>query len=138
MATGNSVNVTVEMDSTAGGSLVDYTSQIDKVGDFEIKNGVIVNTPFGTAAVAKALTGMIEAGPLTIEGEITDTAAPTGFFKMIKAARGGVTRTMKLTYLTGEYISVEVLVTAVKRAAGVGTINRFAATVEPTGAITES
>jgi len=138
MATGNSTNVTFEFDSTAGGSLVDYTSQVDKVGDFEIKNGVIVNTPFGTAAITKALTGMVEAGPVAIEGEITDTAAPTGFYKMIKAARGGAVRTMKLTYLTGEYISVEVLVTAVKRAAGVGAINRFVATVEPTGTITES
>jgi hypothetical protein len=136
MAGGNSSNVTIEIDSTAGGSLADYTAQIDKIGDCTIKNGVITNTPFGTTAVAKAFTGMVEADSVTIEGEISDSASHV--YQILMAARGGVSRTMKLTFLTGEYVSCEVLVESIKRSASVGAISRWAAVLTPTGTITES
>ena len=136
MAGGNSVNVTFEFDSTAGGSLADYTAQIDKIGDFTIKNGMVTNTPFGTAAVTKAFTGLVEADSFTVEGEISDQAAY--FYQVAIAARGGASRTCKITMLTGEYISCEVLVESVKRALSVGAIHRFAVTLVPTGTITES
>lgn len=138
MATGNSTNVVIEIDGTAGGSLVDFTSQIDKVGDFNIKNGMVTNTPFGAAAVTKAFTGLVEGDAVTIEGEITDGAAGTGIYKTLKAARGGVSRTFKLTWATGEYVSCEALVENVRRTANVGAINRFSATLHPTSTITES
>jgi hypothetical protein len=138
MATGNSVSVVFELDGTAGGSLVDFTSQIDKIGDFDIKNGMVTNTPLGTGAVTKAFTGMVEAGAFAVEGEITDGAAGTGIYKTLKAARGGVSRSYKLTFMTGEYVSGELLVEHVARSAGVGNINRFKSTLHPTGTITES
>jgi hypothetical protein len=136
MAGGNSTNVTIEIDSTGGGSLADYTAQIDKIGDFNIKNGVIANTPFGTAAVTKAFTGMVEADDVAIEGEISDSASHV--YQILMAARGGVSRSFKLTFATGEYVSCEMLVVSVKRMANVGAITRFQAVLVPTGAITES
>lgn len=136
MAGGNSTNVTIELDSTAGGSLADYTAQIDKIGDFTIKNGIVTNTPFGTAAVAKAFTGMVEADEIPVEGEVSDSASHV--YQILMAARGGASRTLKITYLSGEYVSCEVLVTSLSRVANVGAIHRFKATLVPTGAITES
>lgn len=138
MATGNSTNVTIEIDGTAGGSLVDFTSQVDKISDVELQNGVIVNTPFGTGFTARAFTGIVDGGTVTVEGEITDGAAGTGVYKTLKAARGGVSRTLKITWMTGEYVSCEALVATCTRTANVGAINRFKAVLHTTGTITES
>lgn len=137
MAGGNSTNVTFEIDITSGGALTDVTAGLDKIGDFAIKNGVIVNTPYGTGAVRKRFTGMVEADQFTVEGEIETTAG--GAYMILRGARADKTlRTIKMTYLAGEYVTCEALVVDLKRVAVVGANNRFLATLAPTDTITES
>jgi hypothetical protein len=137
MAFSDSSNVTFELDSTAGGTLADYTSQLDQIGDFDMENPVIENTPFGATAVERAFINVVDGKPLTIGGEIDDTAG--SLWKVLKAAGGSnTTRSMKLTALTGEYVSCEVLVQKPKRKFSVKNRNRFECQLHPTGAVTES
>lgn len=135
MAIGNSTTETLEIDSTTGGSLTDYTDEALDIGDFEIENDQTEDTPFGTAAAKHSFTGTYGAKPFTVTCEVDSGVG--SLYKVLKAARG-TTRTVKRTFITGEYVSCECNVGAFKTGGKVKGISQGTVTFTPTGTITES
>lgn len=135
MAVGNSTTVTVEIDVTTGGALTDYSDEVLNIGDFEITNDQVDDTPFATAAAKYSFTGTYGAGAFPVRCEVDTTAG--SLYLVLKAARGS-TRSVKITQVTGEYVSCECNVVSFKRINAVKAIGQAEAVFQPTGAITES
>jgi len=137
MSTYNSTHIKFEYDITSSGALTDYTSGVDKIGDQPIKNGMKVNTPFGTAYPTKSPTGMIEWPPFPVEGEFNDDAASACM--VLRAARADKScRTVKVTFGGTKTVSAECYVTEWGLVPTVGDASRFKVMIEPTGTITEA
>ena len=139
MAKYGSNSIKIEIDSADGGSLVDITAYVTKLGDIAIDKGLIDVTPFGTSSAA-FLQGVFKTyAPIDIEGFYDDTAStgPDAILN-IGAVTHTQTRTFKLTYGGTKTTQGEAWITAYKRGDEVGGYVTYTATLQLTGTITEA
>jgi hypothetical protein len=136
MAIYNSVDYSLKIDATTGGSLALLTPTVDKVGSLAVKNGMIENTPFTATAPTKSPNGMHELPPYDIEGEVDTTAGSAWVICRAWRANAGI-RTVEHTIGGTTKITHEAYCSDVSIIPSVKGNTRFKATIEPSGAIVE-
>lgn len=124
----------IEVDNSAG-SLVNLSPYIDTINDVEVQALLQQTDTFGDAWVEQAFTGVRRMQPVTLEGTYDDTAT-TGPDAVLNAL--GATRTLKITWGGTKTTTVEVVITSYVRRPTRGELTRFACTLTPTGAVTET
>lgn len=143
---GNSIpsEIKVEFDNAAG-ALQDITQYVLTLGDFSVEQGLEEKHPFGKSWEESLPFGVGKVAPFDIGGLYDDAAnGPDAVFAISTPdtpATANGSRTLKVTWKTTggtKSSSVETYRQNYKRNTDRNGITKYAATVQPTGAITEA
>jgi len=134
MARYGSKDLKIEIDN-AGGTPVDLSNYITSIGGVTVEAILEEGTAFGDTWVEQLFTGNKQSAAITVGGFYDDTSS-TGPDAVLNSL--GDTRTLAVTFGSTKKYSVEAIITSYVRTPAVKTLTKFAATLTPTGAVTEA
>lgn len=136
----SSPSVEFEIDTTDTGPITtNFADYITKIGDVTVGRPLIESTPFSASLAEYLLSVFKKYEPITIEGFYDDTAStgPDAVLNIGKVTHAA-TRSFTLTIGGSKTVSGECWITEYKRTFTVGEYHGYAATIQPTGTITEN
>lgn len=141
MAKYGSPSLVIEFDNS-GGTLVDITQHVLEINGVKISAILEESHSFGDAWFESLAVGLRKMAPVTIQGFYDDAAStgPDALFGLANFPSGpaATTRTLRITWGSTKTTTVEMLIGDYERQATRGQIHRYAATLQPTGAVTEA
>lgn len=137
MATFGWPNLTIELDTTEGGSLGDMSAYITEFNGLSPEAVLEEITAAGDTSDRWAAVGLTRKNEITMTGPYDNTTD-----KLVHATKDagdlGETRTLKVTYDTGagaDILIVEAIIMRVERNTQRDRLHQYTVTLRPTGAI---
>ena len=141
MANGTPSGTKIEYDSAAG-SLLDISQYVLTISELSVEQVLEEVHSFGDSWEEHLPVAIGKMSQITIGGlyDNTATSGPNAIFaNRIPETSSTQARTFKVTYIsTANNTAVETFLSAYKRQADRNSLTKWAATLQPTGAVTES
>ena len=140
MAKYGSNSLTIQVDSTEGGSLSDISNYITSINGVEVEAVLAESHAFGDSWFEHLATGLRKMNPVVLGGFYDDTAStgPNAIFVGVQDSPADQTRTLQITWGGSKTTTVEVWIQKYSRMATRNELTRFEVTLQPTGAVTEA
>jgi hypothetical protein len=133
-------DLAISFDNNSG-TPVDISAYVTAINGFKRNAPTVELTPAGAGDAVHLFGGLLTCDEVQITGPYDD-AATTGpdalFIDLGCKSTSGGTRTLKLTYGSTKYSSVEVIITGYDRNPVKGNPNMYTVTLQPTGNVTEN
>ncbi len=133
--------IIIEYDNAAG-TPVNISQHVQELSSFKVEGVLEEKHTFGDAWEEFVAIGLARVSAVTFGGLYDDTAStgPDALFANRipeNPATANVSRTLKITWLSGKTSSVETILRSYERSPDRNAMTRFSVELQPTGAVTE-